>query len=220
MIRRFTTGLAALAVLLLGLTAPVSAASSYISRTTGNAADAYWTQIDGTPVGTGPFGNVHVGYLNAYETGKGVGDVFVYIDDFDCEDGQTPYGGHGLDGSGCTYIGSRFGEGYGLEFQIDKKLTSASLVGSVTMIQGGGHGEGGEVVGSPAIDMTWTGFGSVAKDWSFYRYSQDGNSYMDRYRANHRSADLGGSIGPMTFAPGLSGGSLSTFSAFSKGRTA
>jgi hypothetical protein len=48
---------------------------------------------------------------------------------------------------------------------------------------------------------------------------QDGTTYTDRYRSNYRSAELGGRIGPMTFAPGLSGGTLSSFSSFSKGRT-
>jgi hypothetical protein len=42
--------------------------------------------------------------------------VFVYIDDFDCEEGEDAFGGgHGLDEqTGCVYLGSRFGEGYGL----------------------------------------------------------------------------------------------------------
>jgi hypothetical protein len=220
MFRRVTTYLTAFAVLFLITAAPASAASSYISRTTGTAADAYWTQIDGTPVGTGAFGNVHIGYLSAYETSKGKGDVFVYIDDFDCEEGETPYGGHGVEEEGvCDYIGSRWGEGYDLAFTIDKKLNSASLVGSVTMTQGGGHGDGGAVVGSPAVDMTWSGYGNTIKDSYSYRYNDGDSTYMDRYKATYRQATLGGSIGPMTFAPDLSGGTMSTFSSFSKGRT-
>ena len=220
MLRRFTTLVVAL-VATLSLAAPALAGSSYISKSTGKSADAYWTQIDGIPVGTGPFGNVHVGYLSVYETSKGVGDVFVYIDDFDCEEGEEPYGGgHGFEEEGgCDYVGSRFGEGFGLSFTVDRKLNTASLVGSVTMTSGGGHGGGGEVVGNPPINMSWSAQGNVIKDWYTYRYNDGTTTYMDRYRANYRMASLSGTIGPMSFDPALSGGTISSFSAFSKSRT-
>ncbi len=218
MIRRLLALAATVAVVLTIAPTASSAGSSYISRTTGVAADAYWTQVDGTPVGTSPFGNVHVGWLNAYETSGGVGDAFVYIIDYDCEPGQLPGGGHGEE-SGCTYIGERSGEGFGLEFSVDKKLQSAFLRGTLTMRQGGGHGGPGGVVGNPPVDMTWTGSGNLIRTTSTYRYNDGGTSYTDRYRSNSRQASLGGILGPMSFDPELSGGSISKFSAFSKGRT-
>lgn len=215
--RRLFVLVATIAGLLAAFPSASAAGSSYISRTTGLAADAYWTQVDGTPTGSSPFGNVHVGWLYAYETAKGVGDAFVYISDFDCEPGQLPNGGHGEE-NGCTYLGDRFGEGFGLAFSVDKKLQSASLQGRLEMRQGG-HGEPGGVVGNPSVDMTWTGGGNLVRSTSTYRYNDGTSSYTDRYRSSSRQASLGGILGPMSFDPDLSGGSISSFSAFSKGRT-
>lgn len=212
--------LAALAVSMLAATVPADAASRYLSKTTGTAADAYWTQVDNTPVGSSPFGNVHVGSLWVYETSKGRGDVFVFITDFDCEPGQLP--GHGIahEGEappdGCVHVGYRSGDGYGLEFTLGRKLASGSLRGPVT-IYGGGHG--GSVVGSPMIDMTWTATSAAFSSSSTYRYSDGGTTYTERYRSTMRTASLDGRIGPMSFDPALSGGSLSQFSMMSKGRT-
>lgn len=218
MFRRFSALAIGLMITLGVAAAPASAGSSYISRTTGRTASADWTQNDNTPVGTGTFGNVHLGYLSVYETSKNVGDVFVYISDFDCEPGQQPWGGHG-DSEACLYIGDRIGEGSGLAFTMDRKLSSASLVGQITMSVSGPHGEPGEPAGSPRINMVWNTYGNLIKDWSTYRYSDGTSQYSDRYRSNFKMANLDGTIGAMTFAPGLSGGTLGTFSQFSKGRT-
>ncbi len=217
MARRLLVLVITIAATLAAFPSAGSARSSYISRTTGLAADAYWTQLDGTPVGSSQFGNVHIGWLYAYETSKGVGDAFVYISDFDCEPGQQPYGGHGEE-NGCAYIGDRFGEGFGLEFSVDKKLQAASLRGTLTMMQGG-HGGPGGVVGNPRVDMTWTGTANLVTSSSTYRYNDGTSSYTDRYRSTWRQSSLGGILGPMSFDPNLSGGSISSFSSFSKGRT-
>lgn len=212
--------LAVLAISLLAASVPADAASRYLSKTTGTAADAYWTQVDGTPVGSSPFGNVHVGSLWVYETTKGRGDAFIFITDFDCQPGQLP--GHGIahEGEpppdGCVHVGYRSGEGYGLEFTLDRKLATAALRGRAT-IYGGGHGGG--VVGSPSIDMTWSATSSAVSSSSTYRYTDGGTTYTERYRSTMRTASLGGKIGPMTFDPALSGGSLSKFSMMSQGRT-
>ena len=212
---------------LVGVAAqPIDAGSSYFSRTTGSSASAYWTQVDGTEPGTSPFGNVHVGYLDAYATSTGVGDVFVFIDDFDCEAGELPGGGgHGVFedeppvDEGCAYVGSRFGEGYGLEFTIDKKLDRAGLKGRLTMTQGGGHGEPGNVVGQPPVDMTWTGTGSLSSGRSTYHYREGDTTYSGTYSSKGRQATLGGILGPMSFDPALSGGYISTFKDVSRTRT-
>lgn len=202
--------------------APASASSRYLSKTTGLAADAYWTQIDGTPTGS-TFGNVHIGSLYVYETSKGLGDAFAYISDFDCEEGQTPVFGHGEFGEpgddACVYLGDRFGHGFGLAFNVDKKLSGATLVGNLTMVQGGGHGEDGTIVGNPRVDMIWNGQGNTSTNSQTYRYNDGTNSFTDRYKSTYRSAWLDGILGPMSFDPDLSGGSISSFSSFSKGRT-
>lgn len=222
----FTRSVALATTLAAGVVAvgtqPVDAGSMYLSKTTGTNASAYWTQVDGTEPGTTTFGNVHVGFLDAYETGSGRGDVFVFIDDFDCAAGELPGGGgHGDEppSDGCVYLGSRIGEGYGLDFSVDRKLNRASLVGRITMTSGGGHGEPGNVVGQPPVDMTWTGTGTVASGSTTYRYRDGNTTYSGTYRSKSRQATLGGILGPMSFDPALSGGSMSTFSDFSKTRT-
>lgn len=204
---------------LLAATAPsASAGTSYMSKTTGQNANSFWTQVDNTALGS-QFGNVHVGSLYAYETSKNLGDAFVYIDDFDCEAGQLPSWGHdGVEG-GCAYVGSRQGHGFGLTLIVDKRLSSASLQGTLTMVQGGGHDGPGNIVGNPGVNMTWTGYGSTIKGSQTYRYNDGTSSFSERYRSTERQATMGGNLGPMTFAPGLSGGSISNFSSMSRGRS-
>lgn len=200
-------------------TAPASAGTSYLSRTTGNNANAQWTQVDGTLVGS-PFGNVHIGWLDAYETSNRVGDAFAYIDDYDCEPGQLPDSGdHGELAPGCTYVGSRYGHGFNMTFVVDKKLGSASLQGSLTMVQGGGHDGPGDVVGQPSVNMTWSGYGNTVRSTSTYRYDDGTTTYSERYKSSSRSAIVGGNIGPMTFDPALSGGALSSFASTSRSRS-
>lgn len=229
MIRRITV-IVALIATTIGLTAaPSAAGSKYLSKTTGETADAYWTQIDGTPVGTSQFGNVHIGFLYAYKMSENYVDVYAYIEDFDCEEGQDPYGGgHGFvaaeeepppDDSGCAYLGTRFGYGQNMELTIDSKLTSARLTGRLVVEAGGGHGGGGPVVGNPAVDITFTGIGDLAKERYTYRFTEDGTAYSDSTRSTIRRATVDGFIGAMTFAPDLSGGNMTKFSSTSKQRT-
>ena len=227
MIRRISL-LSALVATVIGLTAAPSAAggNKYFSKTTGLTADAYWTQIDGTPVGTGQFGNVHIGYLYVYAMTDNYVDVFAFIDDFDCEEGEDPYGGgHGfveeeeppVEG-GCDYIGSRFGYGQDMSLTVGSKLSEAHLTGTLVVESGGGHG-GGTVVGNPPVDITFTGIGDLGKGRYTYRYTEGGVTYSSSERSTFRQATVDGYIGAMTFAPDLSGGNITQFSSTSKERS-
>ncbi len=237
MVRRIAVFVALIVSIIGFTTVPSSAGSKFFSKSTGTAVDAYWTQIDGTPVGSSEFGNVHIGFLYAYEQSDDYVDVFAFIDDFDCEEGQTPYGGgpHGFveeaaaddaveeeepfeEEFGCIYMGSRFGYGQDMVLTIDKKLSSATLTGTLVVESGGFHGEGGSVVGEPPVEMTWTGVGDLAKQRQTYRYSEDGVTYSFSERSTYRQASVDGFIGGMTFDPDLSGGSMSNFSNTSKER--
>ena len=209
---------AALAFLLLSLAAvPASAKSSFMSRASGSAADTYWTQIDGTAPGTTPLGNVHIGWLYAFETTKGKADVFGGIEDWDCEEGDLPGGGgHGIAESdeepsepACEWKGFRSIESYNVPFTVDRKLTQARLTGTLT-VYGGGHGEGG-VVGRPSADIIWTGDGGVSSDKYTYRYKDDGVMETSTWQSTSRSATMSGVLGPMGFDPELSGGFISNF---------
>jgi len=214
--RRLAVLASAILTIVATVAAPVGAAEMYLSKTSGNNATASWAQYDGMTVGSA-FGNVHIGWLEAYSTSKGVGDVFMYIDDFDCEPGQTPYGGHGdTEDGACLYVGTRWGSGYGLTFTIDKKFNSAHVTGSIELY-GGGHGSEG-VVGTPQLNVIWTGYGSTASNTYSYRWVQDGTTYTQRYRGTSRSASVDGTIGPMGFAPDTYG-ALSSYKSHSAQRS-
>jgi hypothetical protein len=218
----------AAALLLTALTPGTADASSfYQSRESGRTAQAEWTQIDGTDPGSGPFGNVHVGYLDVRETSKGKGTVWGKISDFNCAPGELPGhgGGHATfeeDGDfeepgGCSHVGTRWIEGYDLAFAVDKKLTMATLQGQLT-VYGGAHGEEG-TVGQPMADIVWTGDGAT---WSS-RFSEtytDGNT-TSTYRgtSTQRDATMGGTMGPMGFDPELSWGSIGEYRVSERSRT-
>lgn len=217
--RRITTLIIMVTTTLVMTVSPAVAGSMSLYKQSATAAQTEWTQVDGTEPGTSALGNVHVGYLYVFETAKGKGDVFAFIDDFDCEAGKLPGGGHGFEEepSGCEYVGSRVAEGYGLDFQVDKKLTTARLTGQLT-VYGGGHGDGG-VIGRPAADITWSGEGALIKQSSNWSYNDGTTTYTDRYRSTDRIAVMSGTLGPMGFDPELSSGQISKFSAMSKSRT-
>ncbi len=217
-VRRFT------ALLIVALVATAAAApaalagSQFMYKSSSKGAQTYWTQVDGTDLGT-PFGNVHIGWLDVYETSKGKGDAFISIIDWDCLPGTLPSGGgHGEEPDpNCTHVGFRYGEGYGLSFSMNNKFDTAQLVGQLT-IYGGGHGEGG-VVGRPQANVTWTGVGEVFDSSSTWRYRSGGTWYSERYSSSGRNAVMSGTIGPMGFDPDLSGGWMSTFKSMSKGKS-
>jgi hypothetical protein len=194
--RTATVALAAAAVV-GATTTPATASSWNLSRTTGRAATTNWLQYaDLTAAG---FGNWHSGFLNAFETSTGSADVFAFIDDFLCAEGQQPDpGSHGE--TGCEYVGSRQLEGYGIAFTMDNRLGSATLQGTLVATQGGGHGEPGNVIGQVPADFRWTGYGDTVRSTSTYRYSDsEGNTYSERLRSTRREATMSGRLGPMLF---------------------
>ncbi len=186
----------AAAPVLAGTAAPASAATErYLSRTTGFVGTAEWTQV----LDLGAAGNVHVGYLHAYETRVGFADVFSTIEDFRCAPGQLP-GGHGDDG-GCEYAGSRLLVGEGVPFTVARKAASARLKGTLTAKSAGDphSGEGGTTLGRVPADFTWTSVGAPARTRSTFSYQEDGRTLSETYRATARRTTLSGQLGPMRF---------------------
>lgn len=215
----------AAALLLTALTPGTAEASSFYQyRESGRAAQADWTQIDGTEPGTTPFGNVHVGYLDVRETSKGKGTVWGEIADFDCEPGELPgHGGHGFvedefeEPGGCTHVGWRWIEGNDLAFNVDKKLTQATLQGQLT-VYGGAHGEEG-TVGRPMADIVWTGDGGTWSSRFSETYSDGNTTSTYRGTSTQRNATMSGTVGPMGFDPEFSSGSISEYRVSERSRT-
>jgi hypothetical protein len=196
---------------------PAEARSSSQYRETGRAASTYWEQYDNTPTGS-QFGNVHIGWLSAFETTTGVASAWGWIEDWDCEEGQKPGGGHGEEPSeGCVWVGERWLEGDGLAFSMDKKMTTATLKGQL-IAYGGGHGEEGEV-GRPNANIVWSGIGGTYTTKYTNRYRDGNTTWTETYNGTERSATMGGTLGPMGFDPDFSGGYLTTYKTSSKSRT-
>lgn len=204
------------AILIMVFAIPASASSRSVSHNTGRAATAYWTQIDGTAYGTTPFGNVHIGYLYAYEMTSGQAWVYAYITDFDCPVGAEPGWGHGEEG-GCDYVGERYGDSNGMALSLDRKLSKGTLTGQM-QVYGGTHGEFAPIATVP-VNITFAGEGGLAKSTSTYRWNDGASSYSGRYTSQYRNAVVSGNIGAMGFDPSLSGGTLESLKSFDMSRS-
>lgn len=216
-----TTRRAAVAVLAAAAMAaaamPAHAGTNYLSRTTGRVGLTDWVQV--LDLRSRGFGNVHLGFLSAYETATGVADVFAWIDDFDCPEGQLPGGGGHGDPGGCTFVGSRTMEGSGVAFTVDGKLNTARLQGTLTASRAGHEGPG-DPLGTVTANFTWTGYGDIVKTTSVFRYRENGVSYSDTYRSSRRAATMSGVLGPMLFEEAAqAAGSIEQFREKSQSRS-
>ncbi len=177
----------------------------------------YWTQID-EPTAEGIVG-WHFGYLSVYQyDSQGENGVFAWIDISDayCPEGVEPWSGHGGHGEEpkddpCNYD-SRFGHSEDAKIEIiGKKLDGARISGQLQIF--GGHG--GDPVGSPRFSIQLSGVGSTWTSQGMWRDRYQGGMSMYRDRWTNREATVTGNIGPMGFAPGLSGGGFGTSTGFS-----
>lgn len=207
MVRRNVVTVITAILLVMAMAAPAAAKDMYMSKTSDRIAQAWWTQPGELP---GVGGNLHEGYLQAVETTSGKAWVWGYVVDWQCDEGEVPGGGHGEFEGGCDLIGFRdiYSEAE-LDFSLDRKLSSATLTGRVTVV--GGHGGGPEFFAQPMVNMTWTGVGALQKNASQWRWTDGTNRYQGRYTSTDRSATVSGNIGPMGFDPAASGGWMSAY---------
>lgn len=201
------------AILITVLAIPASAASRFTYRNTGRAATASWTQIDGTAYGTMPFGNVHIGYLYAYEMTSGQAWVSAFIADFDCPEGAEPGWGDG-GGTGCDHLGDRYGDGSNMALTLDRKLTAGSLSGQLNLYSG----DFSQVVAIP-VNITLTGQGALSKTTSTYRWNDGTSTYSTRSTSQYRNATVSGYIGDTVLGGVMSSGTLESFKSFDMSRS-
>jgi hypothetical protein len=183
----------ALPLLVVG---PADASSMYFSRESGRSASVDWLEVGTLP--SPVLGNAHLGTLYVEDLGKGKFNVFGWVEDYECIDGELPGGGHGFEKeeeSGCEFVDYREIEAGETTFVMDRKFNSATLQGTLTVI--GGHD--GEVLGNPPVDMTWTGVGSSYKSSEEYTYSDGTSTYSSKYSFTGRDSVVAGRIGPMIF---------------------
>lgn len=268
------SGRTVLSAAAIGFTALVvlpSPADAVVTRTsgTGEYFNVSWTEYDPEDL-LGLPGNVHIGFLYA-ENGPYGSYVSGNVTDFDCDEGETPWGGHGFSeavvdetvkvagdatedaiadiiDSGvsaidaefvteavtselskeigevigeefeefptCDYLGDRFLDGQGTTtVTVDTRKQIARMTGTLT-VSNGGHGEPGNVLATPPIDVTITG-----GNWQRYEssYSVEGEGYKYTSWQKGTSYDGGtvtGGIGAMGFADDADDESYGGFSTF------
>ena len=203
---RFTA--IALIVAMVWAPTAASARSMYFSKSSGTMAAVSWLEVGELPPAANAPGNAHFGDLWVEQTGKGRADAFGTVYDVQCEEGVTPYnpgGGHHAefvdekppeDGP-CQLLGMRFMKGRSLSFTLGKRLSKATLTGALEV--GSGHGEG--PVGTPQVNITWNGVGTLYKSTESGRYTDADGTYSYRYVFTGRDAVIGAGsrIGPMIF---------------------
>ena len=117
----------------------------------------------------------------------------------------------------CVHIGLRTGQEDGLTLTIDRKLATATAKGNLLMYSGGDphSGEPGTVVGRPPVDVVWTGIGDIGRSENTGTYKRGTQRWKYESTSKDRQATMGGILGPMGFAPELSGGFLNVGDNFS-----
>ncbi len=109
---------------------------------------------------------------------------------------------------GCVHIGLRTGQEDGLTLSVDRKLATATATGNLLMYSGGDphSGEPGTVVGRPRVDVVWTGVGDTGHSENTGTYRRGTQRWQYESSGKDREATMSGILGPMGFAPELSGG--------------
>ena len=188
---------AALAVPLVIATAgTANAGSKWTYKSSGSFANVSWMEV-GDIEGVG--GNYHVGYLDVRS--DKVVDVFGEVYDWTCEQGELPPefgGGHGEEGpkTKCTLESTRFifADPSAITFTVDRRLNTATLVGTLDV---SAHGSAGA---RPPVNMTWTGIGTISKSTNTSSYTDsNGSRWSDRATETAREGDISGRIGVMIF---------------------
>jgi hypothetical protein len=204
-LRRFLT--VAASTVALGVTvaapAPALAGSMFFAKSSGTIASTSWLEVGELPPEANAPGNAHFGELWVEDLGNGRSSVFGTVYDVQCDDGVTPYnpgGGHGEEPPAegpCELLGLRFMDGGQLTFTIDRKLTRATLTG--TLAVGSGHGEG--PVGTPPVNITWIGVGDAFTSREAGSGTDEYGTFRYRYTFTGRDATIaaGSRIGPMVF---------------------
>lgn len=193
---------AAVPLLMTATVGQASAADRWTYRSSNATASVNWIEMG--PLPGGVLGNVHVGYLEVYDGGSV--DVYGGITDWTCPEGELPPeggGGHGEleeepPATNCELHSERFlyaGDGQ-VDFELGRRLSSARLTGTLN-VEDHGTGTGAR----PAVDITWTGDGSLTSYSSTGKSSDEYGTYYWKETGTSRQAVIaaGSAIGAMGF---------------------
>lgn len=186
--------------------APASAGGDmFFSKSSGTTVSTSWLEA-GQIVGVA--GNWHFGELFVEATSRGRAQAFGTVFDVTCPDGVAPqnpggHGGHGFDAPppeepACVLEGIRFLDAAPsqLTMSLDRRLTTATLKGRLSV----GDGHGASTAG-PAVDVVLNGVGSTYSGTESGTYTDEYGTYTYRYSFTGRDAVVadGSRIGPMVF---------------------
>lgn len=192
---RFRRAVGAVAVATASATvlsaAPASAGDMSFTRDSGRVAVTQWLEVGTLPGGVP--GNIHFGTMLVEDMGNGRVNAFGEVLDLTCPEGVIPAPPAHGEPSECTEEGARFIDGGTLTFTMDRRFSKATLTGTLRVF---GH-DGPS--GTPAVNMTWTGVGSIYKSVETARSTDDGQTFSERYAFSGRAAQVSGNIGAMIF---------------------
>ena len=203
-LRRLGTVAASAAVLAaVAAPSPALAGDFFFSKASGTIATTTWLEMGELPAAANAPGNAHFGDLFVEDRGNGRAFVFGTVYDVQCEEGVAPYnpgGGHGeeppADGP-CQLLGVRFIDGGTVKFTVDRKLTKATLTGTLAV----GSGHEAPTGPGPAVDITWTSVGASYTSRESGTFVDEFGTSSYRYVFTGREAVVSGGsrIGPMIF---------------------
>ncbi len=192
----------ALAVPLIASALPASASTTSLYREKGAFAEAYFEGA-GTPGGLP--GNYSIGYLSFHS--RDLADGFV--DTFDCDAGETPYGDENGDNT-CDSAGSYYGWGEGLTLTTGKgKSASSTFSGTIDLFDATTE-EGALAAQDVPFSVTLTPTGGTYKSTftDSYRDPESGVTYRSRENRVYNDATVAGSLDGVPAA----GGTVGTYS--------
>lgn len=201
-LRLATVAVAAAAVPAL-VAAPASAGGDmFFSKSSGTTVSTTWLEAGVIP---GVAGNWHFGDLFVEATNRGRAQAFGTVFDVTCPEGIAPQnpGGHGdaappEEEPACVLEGIRFLDASPsqLTLSIDRKRTTATLTGQLSV--GDGHGSS---TAGPRVDVVLNSVGSTYSSTERGTSTDEYGTYTYRYSFSGRDAVVaaGSRIGPMVF---------------------
>lgn len=206
---RTTVALAAIVVPLAATALPASAASSYLFRDKGTYADAYFE-------GAGTPGGLPGNYSMASVTFHGTDVAEGFVDTFDCDAGETPWGDMN-GGNTCDYTGSFYAWGDTLSLVSGKGKNPPSTYSGTFSFYDMMSENGSPVSTGTPFSLTLTPTGATSRSTMTDSFKDPESGYTYTYRET-RTSNVAVVSGTLDGVP-AQGGSIGSYSVKSMERS-
>lgn len=191
-IRRAVLAGAAVATATATLTAsPASAGSMFSMRDSGRTASVEWSA---TGESSAMAGNTFRGELQIDDLGSGTANVHGYVDNFDCDPGEVPWGDYWGDPA-CDELDRLEVTASGATFSMDRKFGSATLSATVEL-----SSWSRPTSSTATVNLTWTGEGDITTSTETVRSKEGDTTYQSRHTVAQREAMVVGDFGGLSIA--------------------